>query len=54
MRDYLHYCPEFDTLVVMTKRYTSYYRDAFTVGPAKGRVKLVFIMLGDFGFTHEG
>lgn len=52
MRDYLHYCPEFDCLVVMTRKYKRYYRDAFTVGPAKGTVMLVFITRGDFGFNH--
>lgn len=48
-KQYLHYVPEFDCLVVCEKKYKSFPRDAFKDG-AKGKTKKVFIMIGDFGF----
>lgn len=50
MKSYLHYVPEFDILVVLEKRYTSFWRDAFVNG-AKGKTKHVFICCGDFGYS---
>lgn len=50
MNQFLHYVPEFDCLVVLEKRYTSFFRDAFKNG-AKGRTKHVFIACGDFGYS---
>jgi hypothetical protein len=47
---YLHYAPEFNELVVMSKKYKSFWRDAFKNG-AKGKAKLVFIVKDDFGFS---
>lgn len=49
-KQYLHYVPEFDQLVVMEKKYKWFHRDAFVNG-AKGKTKHVFICTGDFGFT---
>lgn len=56
-RNYLHYVPEFDTLVVMEKKYTSFHRDAFLPPNtpkrlAKGRTPHVFLGCDDFGFRR--
>ncbi len=48
--DYLHYAPEFDEMVVMSKKRTQYYRDCF-LDDAKGQTPLVFLEENDFGFT---
>lgn len=49
---YLHYAPEFDELVVMERKYKSFWRDAFRNG-LKGKTKHVFIAKGDFGFRSS-
>lgn len=51
-KQYLHYVPEFDELVVMAKKYKSFFRDAFVNG-AKGRTIHIFICTGDFGFRTK-
>jgi hypothetical protein len=53
MRDYLHYVPEFDSLVIFSRKRKRYFRDCWVDG-AKGMVLTVFITRGDFGFLHGG
>jgi hypothetical protein len=49
MRQYLHYVPEFDELVIMERKYKWFWRDAWING-AKGKVRHFFICCGDWGF----
>lgn len=54
MRNYLHYSPEFNSFVVMGRKYKKWYRNAFVRGldfyKVKGFTPLVFIAVDDFGF----
>ncbi len=52
MRDYLHYVPEFDCLVIFSRKRARFYRDVFKDG-LRGMTRTVFITRGDFGFLHD-
>lgn len=48
-KQYLHYIPEFDELVVFASKRKRFQRDAFC-NDAKGWVVAIFICTGDFNF----
>lgn len=52
VKNYLHYAPEFDKMFIAHKVYTYFWRNCFTsVATGKGKTKVVFIFVDDFGFT---
>lgn len=51
--NYIHYSPEFNEIVVMDKKYTSFFRNAFSIGK-RGKTPLIYLDKGNYGFSKEG